>query len=183
MRKITNLLLILCGLFFILSCEDDSESKDCIDNEYYLSFTVNGVNYCYTNCSGNLFEISYGDTTKYQTSVGAGEVFSDENDTIWLFPSFAMQFPDKIARTYNNDDISGLSYFAQFDYEEGSFFFPSLFHEHENEYFELTVTEYDLDKKKVAGTFHGILFNSQNNTDSIVIEDGRFISQTFQLTK
>ncbi|HAN19718.1 MAG: hypothetical protein A2X13_14240 [Bacteroidetes bacterium GWC2_33_15] len=185
MNKLNLLLLTLTGLFLLFSCNDENQDKNCLDNEYYISFTANGKDFCFPNCDATLSSIPYGDSTKYYTSVGAGETLYEENDTTWLFPSIVFTFPDKEEGTFDNDDIGGLfSYYVQLSYDYGTFFYPSPFTESVSENFILKIDKYDLDNHVLTGTFNGIIFSTdETQSDSVIIENGIFKSQLYQYSK
>ena len=176
MKKINLILLALSGLFLLLSCEDKEDNIDCVDHEFYMSFSVNGSNYCLPDAHGSIFK-PYGDVTKYRTTAIASKELYTKNEVTYLFPVFSISFPDKVLGVYNNHDIDEKLFSAYFDFEKGEFEFPSEFYNHENEYFELTVTEFDTENCRVSGTFHGIIFSKVNENDSIIIENGQFVSQ------
>jgi hypothetical protein len=164
----------------VCSCDKENGIKECIDNKYYVSFSVNGEAVCFDFCGASLFTQTYAGNISYSTSLIAGETTSKNNDTLIVFPGISITFPDTSARTYSNDDIKGLKYFIQYSSDLGSFFFPSLIDNSVNEYFELTITKYDLENHILSGTFHGKIFNTID-TSAIVIENGIFESNLYKL--
>ena len=187
MKKITLLILAFSGLILLSSCEGEGENEnnDCMDNNYYLSFTANGEAFCFPDCNATLSSMPWGDSTKYYTNVGAGETLNEENDTTWLFPSIVFTFPDRKEGTFDNDNIGGLfSYYVQLSYDYGTFFYPTLFTEHVSENFILKIDKYDLDNHVLTGTFNGIIFSSdEEKSDSVIIENGIFKSKLYQYSK
>jgi len=177
-----NFLLTVVTIISIVfcSCEKKSETNTCTDNKYYVSFTADEEIICFEICYANLTSQSNDDISKQNTMIISGITTSHKNDTTWLFPSIAIAFPGNSTGTFNNDDINGLEFYLSFENEKGSFFYPSLVTNQSSEYFELNITDYDLNRKYISGNFKGKLFGITDN-DFIVIDNGVFEGYLYQM--
>jgi hypothetical protein len=167
MRK--GLTYYISFLFIIsLACTKDIESEtSCGQGLNYLTFETAKANECFGMCSATTASYTRNSETVHSTTIFA-TVETEPMKVITIV------FPDNSTGVYNNSDIDGLNYYCSFESDLSSYSFPSnITGLQGNEFFKLSITEFDLGNNRISGSFSGKIYSSEQQ-DSLEINNGLF---------